>query len=204
MSARFPTFAPRLVPLLMALALAAPALPAAAQTQLEMNEQARAAAMKDDAALNRGYKALMARLAPSQKQLLTKAELKWIAFRDAECTFEEDKYRGGSIRPVIYWGAYARMTNARLAQLQATGVGKPDPTADKALNRLYQELRGGLDPTGKQLLLAAQVAWLAFRDAEADFQAARFKAPRAAAIDGLTRARNRELQMEINAGEEQP
>lgn len=187
----------RSLALTLALGLTPLALPAAAQTQLELNEQAHKDAMKADAALNRGYRALMARLAPPQKKLLTKAELKWIAFRDAECAFEEDKHRGGSIRPLVYWVAYQRLTDERLGQLRATGPGAADPTADKELNQLYQELRAARDATGKKLLLKAQLAWLAFRDAEADFQAARFRAPRGVAVDQLTRARNHDLRAEL-------
>jgi uncharacterized protein YecT (DUF1311 family) len=44
--------------------------------------------------------------------------------------------------------------------------------ADKALNQTFREIETRLseDPDGKQRLIAAQKAWIGFRDAECDFQ----------------------------------
>lgn len=43
--------------------------------------------------------------------------------------------------------------------------------ADKNLNAIYTELASRLDSTGRQKLVAAQTAWIRFRDANTDFQA---------------------------------
>src|SRR4029453_1393869 len=44
--------------------------------------------------------------------------------------------------------------------------------ADKALNQVYSEIVKRLagDPDGRKRLVATQKAWIAFRDAECDFQ----------------------------------
>jgi uncharacterized protein YecT (DUF1311 family) len=42
---------------------------------------------------------------------------------------------------------------------------------DAELNRVYQELRGALNPEGRESLREAQRAWIAFRDAEFDLMA---------------------------------
>jgi uncharacterized protein YecT (DUF1311 family) len=44
--------------------------------------------------------------------------------------------------------------------------------ADAALNKVYQRIRAALDADGQAKLKAAQRAWLAYRDAEAAFEAA--------------------------------
>jgi len=42
---------------------------------------------------------------------------------------------------------------------------------DKRLNIVYKKILESLDDQGKKLLVASQRAWVAFRDAEADFEA---------------------------------
>lgn len=174
------------------------------QTSVEMGFQARREAMAEDAKLNASYQALAKRLDAPTRALLVKAEQRWIAFRDAEVDFEADTYRGGSIVPTIRWSSYGRLTTSRIRMLAHAGPGRPDPGADKQLNVLYKELSGDRDPVGRKLLLKAQLAWLAYRDADAAFQAARYRAPLAGALTRLTEARSEELQLELNAGEEKP
>ena len=43
--------------------------------------------------------------------------------------------------------------------------------ADAQLNKLYKETLAGLDAVGKKKLIAAERAWLAYRDAEAEYEA---------------------------------
>ena len=43
--------------------------------------------------------------------------------------------------------------------------------ADAELNALYRQITGRLDPEGRAHLVAAQRAWIAFRDAECKFAA---------------------------------
>ncbi|MCV3206923.1 lysozyme inhibitor LprI family protein [Mesorhizobium sp. YC-39] len=61
------------------------------------------------------------------------------------------------------------------AQDQATMnecAGKSFTAADKKLNDAYRQIEGRLkdDAAGKKLLVDAQRAWVAFRDAECNFQ----------------------------------
>ncbi len=63
-------------------------------------------------AANGGYtKALIA----SQKA--------WLAFRDAECTWEGFQAHGGSMEPMLVNGCLARVTNERIKQLKDNQEG---------------------------------------------------------------------------------
>jgi uncharacterized protein YecT (DUF1311 family) len=185
---------------LLTLTLCCWAGPARAQTQMEMNTTAHNEAMAIDADLNKSYKQLSSRLDARTRALLIKAELKWIAFRDAECNSVEDKYRGGSIQPTVFWNSYGGLSQARNKQLATTTPGRPDPAADAVLNKIYQELNKSRDATGQKLLQQAELAWIAFRDAESDFEAARYKSSRAGALARLTKTRYQELIEELKDG----
>jgi len=91
---------------------------ALAQTQMEMNQQAADNAKAADDALNVVYKKLVELLDEPAKAKLKVSQREWIKFRDAECEFAEDEYRGGSIRPLIYWTCQKRLTEARTAELR--------------------------------------------------------------------------------------
>jgi uncharacterized protein YecT (DUF1311 family) len=182
---------------LIVAALGVWATPAGAQTQMDYNQMAHDEAMATDATLNKSYQRLMSRLHGHAHDLLVNSELKWIVFRDAECDFEEDKYRGGSIQPLEYWHTYNRLSKTRMKQLEASTPGQTSPAADATLNTLYQELVKSQDQAGAKLLQKAELAWIAFRDAESDFQATRYHAPRAGALAQLTLTRNQELKAEL-------
>lgn len=47
----------------------------------------------------------------------------WIAFRDAECTWQGFEMHGGSGEPMLYYGCLARLTEQRIKQLQ-TGASE--------------------------------------------------------------------------------
>jgi len=47
----------------------------------------------------------------------------WIAFRDAECTWQGFEAHGGSLEPMLVNGCSARLTRARIKQLQ-TGASE--------------------------------------------------------------------------------
>ncbi|MCE0523094.1 MAG: lysozyme inhibitor LprI family protein [Methylacidiphilales bacterium] len=72
--------------------------------------------------------------------------------------------------------------------------------ADQQLNAVYQKVLAQMDDTGKQKLVAAQKAWLKFRDAQADFDADDARggsmAPMLSSISAAstTRARTAQLQ----------
>jgi uncharacterized protein YecT (DUF1311 family) len=92
---------------------------AGAQSQGEMNicwaKESKAA----DARLNETYRQFMARLNDEEKVQLKKAQLAWIAYRDANCDFVADQYKGGTMRPLIAAICVADATNNRTTELKA-------------------------------------------------------------------------------------
>src|SRR6185436_11421014 len=72
-----------------------------AQTQADMNICWGNEYKKADAALNKTYQQLAAMLDDDQKTQLKNAENAWLKYRDANCEFAADQYKGGSIRPMI-------------------------------------------------------------------------------------------------------
>ena len=116
-----------------ALALAALALPlflfaapAAAKDvcdnaadQNTMNRCAEDAFDRADKTLNKVYADTMKGLDDHGRDLLKKSERAWIAFRDAECTYQNEANEGGSIYPMVDAGCRTTLTKDRIKQLQA-------------------------------------------------------------------------------------
>ena len=98
-----------------------------AQTQLEMNmcwgNQYKAA----DTKLNAVYREFTSKLSPEETAQLKTAQLAWIKFRDANCEFVADAYKGGSIRPMIAAMCLADVTNARTSELKTQMKEREDP-----------------------------------------------------------------------------
>jgi uncharacterized protein YecT (DUF1311 family) len=93
-----------------------------AQSQHEMNRTAAEDFTKADAILNKVYKKVLASLedAADKKQLIA-AQRAWLAYRDAQATFQADlDARGGSMRPLIHSGTCTRLTEARTKELNET------------------------------------------------------------------------------------
>ncbi len=55
---------------------------------------------------------------PSYFAILLEAQRAWLLFRDAHCKVEADRYRGGSIRPLIYSSCKEGLTRQRTQQLR--------------------------------------------------------------------------------------
>jgi uncharacterized protein YecT (DUF1311 family) len=186
-----------LTALVVVLALAGPALAEGEEllSQSELNAQAHKHWQEADAALNAAYKRLVPKLTRLQKVKLTAAQLAWIPFRDRECEFAADTMRGGSMAPLLRFGEMMRVTEARTRDFARVGTQPPlvgDKSkyraADLGLNEAYQALMARPDGEGKKLLTRAELAWLAFRDAEVAFeQSWRAGAPEAVRWDCLTR-----------------
>ena len=91
---------------------------AEAQTQADMNicwgNQYKSA----DTQLNKTYQQLAALLDADEKAQLKTAETAWIKYRDANCEFVADQYKGGTIRPMIYAICLAGVTNNRTTELK--------------------------------------------------------------------------------------
>jgi len=89
-----------------------------AQTTAEMRDCAGQEYQKADAALNKSYRDLMAKLDDDgQKSALKAAQQAWIKYRDANCEFAAYQNRGGTIYPVVYTGCLTSTTTARTKEL---------------------------------------------------------------------------------------
>jgi len=96
-----------------------PLTPAAAQSQMEMNERAENDFTKADKSLNEIYKKLMATISPEGRARLRDVEKVWIQFRDEECAFETLGTVEGSIHPMVLLYCKGRLTNQRIKDLDA-------------------------------------------------------------------------------------
>jgi uncharacterized protein YecT (DUF1311 family) len=90
-----------------------------AQTQAEMNmcwgKEYKAA----DAKLNKTYQDFMSKLDEAEKLQLKNAQLAWLKYRDTNCEFVSDQYKGGTMRPMIAAMCLADVTNARVTELKS-------------------------------------------------------------------------------------
>jgi|SRR5207302_271917 len=90
-----------------------------AQSQAEMNicwgKEYKAA----DARLNEAYRQLASKLDVEEKTELKNAQLAWLKYRDANCEFVADQYKGGTIRPMIAAICLADVTANRTTELRA-------------------------------------------------------------------------------------
>jgi uncharacterized protein YecT (DUF1311 family) len=89
-----------------------------AQTQADMNICWGNEYKKADARLNQTYQQLVAMLDDDEKAQLKNVENAWIKYRDANCEFVADQYKGGSIRPMIAAICLADVTNNRTTELK--------------------------------------------------------------------------------------
>jgi uncharacterized protein YecT (DUF1311 family) len=104
----------------IASALAAVAIgSAAAQSQMELNQQAAADLRKSDEQLNAVYNKLRAKISDAGKKSLQAAQQSWLRFRDQECEFETMGTVGGSIHSMIVAICLARLTDQRIKDLDA-------------------------------------------------------------------------------------
>ncbi len=89
-----------------------------AQTQTDMNicwgKEYKAA----DATLNQVYGQLMRKLDEADKTQLKQVEAAWLKYRDANCEFVADQYKGGTIRPMIDAMCLADTTRNRTTELR--------------------------------------------------------------------------------------
>jgi len=89
-----------------------------ANTQAEMNICAGKEYKTADAALNQTYQKLVAKLEAEEKAELKEAQTAWIKYRDTNCEFVANQYKGGSIRPMILGLCLADVTRNRTAELR--------------------------------------------------------------------------------------
>lgn len=72
---------------------------------------------QSDAALNRTYAIVLARLTPTGKASLRDAQRAWIAYRDRACFFEANGNDGGSSGPMIASNCAQALTDRRAKDL---------------------------------------------------------------------------------------
>lgn len=119
----------KLVPILLILLLAGGALTfgqgtkksdpcANAQSQAEMTICAGKDYKAADATLNQVYRQLMAKLDDEEKTQLKGAQTAWLKYRDANCDFVADQFKGGTMRPMVAAMCLADMTRSRTAELR--------------------------------------------------------------------------------------
>lgn len=72
-----------------------------------------------DARLNTTYKALAQQLDTTSLERLKQAQRAWVAYRDAQCAFESEPSKDGSIYPMILSTCMEQATTARTSELEA-------------------------------------------------------------------------------------
>ena len=72
-----------------------------------------------DTRLHQVYRQLVSMLGEEEKLELKKAQTAWLKYRDANCDFEGNQYKGGSMRPMIYAICLTDMTESRTTELKS-------------------------------------------------------------------------------------
>jgi uncharacterized protein YecT (DUF1311 family) len=82
-----------------------------ANNQLEMNICADLNYKRSDRNLNQVYKLVQESYRENtlMSESLIDAQLAWIKFRDTNCKFESNRYKGGSIAPLIFSSCLERI-----------------------------------------------------------------------------------------------
>jgi uncharacterized protein YecT (DUF1311 family) len=91
---------------------------AKATSQADMNDcwgkQYKAA----DVTLNQVYRQLVALLDEEEKAQLKEVQMAWLKYRDTNCEFVADSYKGGSMRPMAHAICLAEVTGTRTTELR--------------------------------------------------------------------------------------
>ena len=87
-------------------------------TQFDMNQCAGKAFRAADATMNQVYRKLVSILDEEEKPQLKEAHTAWLKYRDTNCEFVADQYKGGSIRPLIQATCLGDMTKRRTTELR--------------------------------------------------------------------------------------
>ena len=86
-------------------------------TTMGMIECITAETQRQDARLNKAYKAVMADLSPARKKQLLEAQRAWLKFRDANCAFYDDP-DGGTLARVNANDCVMTATATRASELE--------------------------------------------------------------------------------------
>ena len=95
----------------------------AASTQLEMNYCANLSFKAADRELNQIYQQLRNTFKQTkqntQEPQLIEAQLAWLKYRDLDCKFSADRFKGGSIAPLMYSSCQETLTKQRTTLLKS-------------------------------------------------------------------------------------
>ncbi len=91
---------------------------AKAMTQANLNDCWGRQYHAADATLNQVYRQLIAVLNDEEKAQLKDVESAWLKYRDANCDFVADEYKGGTMRPMAHAVCLTDMTKSRTAELR--------------------------------------------------------------------------------------
>lgn len=91
--------------------------PARCETTFDMQHCAAHELRVADARMAERYHALRARLGPTARQRLLTEQRKWLARRDRGCIAKGDRYRGGTMAPVVVAQCWVDVTKARAKTL---------------------------------------------------------------------------------------
>lgn len=90
-----------------------------AMTQQDMNSCAAQAYLREDARLNSLYKQLVGLSDKTDSAMLKQSQIAWLKFRDLHCDYEENRYEGGSMAPLVKFNCLRELTKQRNETLQA-------------------------------------------------------------------------------------
>lgn len=171
-------------------------------TQLELNQCAQHNAQAAEASLATTYQLLMSSLPEPGNAALDMAQADWRTFRDLDCRFASDKYKGGSIAPLIYSDCIRERTVSRNVELSEPPVPSISyAEADGILNADYQVLMTMLSEERQLQYADVQLAWLDYRDSQCAFEATYGSATTAEnqCLARLSDERNQQIQEVIEA-----
>jgi uncharacterized protein YecT (DUF1311 family) len=158
------------------------------ETQIALNRCAGQWARTADFLRSLVYEELYWRLEEPMQSQLSAIEATWNNFRDSHCQETSAPFREGSIYPLIYHSCRAKVTNDRIADLQA--LSEPDLETEDAAIRL-RELAASLDLTNH----LSQRQWSQYQTAHCRFESQRFpEQPAEQCRDRLNARRIRQLQ----------
>ncbi len=93
----------------------------AASTQKQMNDCAYEDFLAANAAYADSNRSVMNKLQGKPRDLFRRSQKAWIAYSTAACDFESSAVQNGSAQGMVKWQCAARMTRARVVELNAMG-----------------------------------------------------------------------------------
>ena len=92
--------------------------------QANLNMVSRCRAFAADKRLDDLYGRYRKRLDAKQRELLKQAQLAWLRFRTDWCKFVSSGVEGGSAYPMVANQCYAKVTEARVSELEVVSTCK--------------------------------------------------------------------------------